>query len=293
MGDREGGLGVYVPRLAARVREHGRLEFEGAAMFAGLSGFTALGQKLAPRGAAGAEELSRILDRTFGTLLDLIDEHGGDVVRLAGDAALAVFPSDGALDVAAARAVTCALAAQEALDGREEATATLRLKIGLGAGSLVALDLEGDEAATNCSSPAPPWPTPPWPRAAPKSARSSALRASCRTWRAPSSARSETGPGRSSRSAPPRGAPRWSLPPTTWPDRSSRRRCASVWRPASRSGSRSSVASAPCSSEFPRSTGRLRTPRNGVGICSAPCSAASNRSAASSTRSCTTTRARS
>ena len=41
---------------------------------------------------AGVETLARILNEYFGQLIDIIHEYGGDVVKFAGDAVIAVWP---------------------------------------------------------------------------------------------------------------------------------------------------------------------------------------------------------
>ena len=90
----------YVP--AAVARHHGagapapdqpsRRPLRAALLFADISGFTALTERLAQRGPAGVEELSRLLNTSFGQILDTIETHGGDVVKFAGDALLAIWP---------------------------------------------------------------------------------------------------------------------------------------------------------------------------------------------------------
>lgn len=111
--------------------------FLAAVLFADISGFTRLSERLAEKGPEGAEELSRILNDYFGRLIERIHGHGGDVVKFAGDALLAVWraDSDQHLQSNAAEAARCALALEEAVrgyhtpDGQE-----LMLKVGLGAG---------------------------------------------------------------------------------------------------------------------------------------------------------------
>ena len=56
-----------------------------AVLFADISGFTSLTERLAEKGAVGAEELTAALNRYFGQLIDIIDEFGGDVLKFAGD----------------------------------------------------------------------------------------------------------------------------------------------------------------------------------------------------------------
>ena len=62
-----------------------------AALFADISGFTSLTEKLAARGPQGVETLSRILNEYFGRLTGQITQHGGDIVNFAGDSLLAIW----------------------------------------------------------------------------------------------------------------------------------------------------------------------------------------------------------
>ena len=77
-------------------------EFPAIVMLADISGFTSLSERLAEKGPAGVETLAGILNDYFGRLIDIIYEYGGDVVKFAGDALIAVWsipaePGDGGL----------------------------------------------------------------------------------------------------------------------------------------------------------------------------------------------------
>src|SRR5262249_57417676 len=78
-------------------------------------------------------------------LVDLVDEHGGEVLKFAGDATLALWPADGEGEAAATRrAAQCALSAQELVRGIEVADGLrLRLRIGVGAGEVWAASVRG------------------------------------------------------------------------------------------------------------------------------------------------------
>ena len=94
-------LRCYVPRfLASRFLARptpldapGVERFWAAVLFADISGFTPLAERLARRGPAGAEDLSDLLNAYFGELTSLIAEHGGEVITFAGDGLLAVWPA--------------------------------------------------------------------------------------------------------------------------------------------------------------------------------------------------------
>jgi len=63
-------------------------------LFADISGFTTLTERLAKRGPSGAEELTNLLNNYLGKLIDLITSYGGDVVKFAGDALLVLFTEE-------------------------------------------------------------------------------------------------------------------------------------------------------------------------------------------------------
>jgi class 3 adenylate cyclase/tetratricopeptide (TPR) repeat protein len=123
----------------------------GALLLADISGFTAITEQLAERGPSGAEELRGLLDGAFQPLLELIAGAGGDVLKFAGDALLACWPAPGGalqergLAAAAAEAAGCAQAMQAAL-GRYAAAERLplALRVGVGAGEVVVLDVGGE-----------------------------------------------------------------------------------------------------------------------------------------------------
>ena len=152
-------LASYVPRLIQqRVAQNPipidaplASDFQAIVMFADISGFTALTERLAEKGAAGVESLARILNDYFGQLIDLVYEYGGDVVKFAGDAAIAVWPiapdvnaetnagttnlvSDESRRKWALQAAACALRIKEILLNYQAEGSTLYLKFSLGAG---------------------------------------------------------------------------------------------------------------------------------------------------------------
>ncbi len=77
---------------------------EGAFMFADISGFTALSEKLASFGKVGAEEITRIINSFMDVMLVLVRHYDGDVIKFGGDALFIFFDGDGSAD----RALLCA-----------------------------------------------------------------------------------------------------------------------------------------------------------------------------------------
>lgn len=141
-------LPSYVPALVLeRLAAHGeglseaeRDQLHGALLFADISGFTALTERLAARGPAGIEQLVRRLNAYFGRLIEVLLDHGGDVLKFAGDALVVLFRDrDGRVSAESVRrAAAAALAAQVALlDQREDAEGlVLSLKIAIACGEL-------------------------------------------------------------------------------------------------------------------------------------------------------------
>ncbi len=121
--------------------------FSGSVLFADITGFTPLASVLAERGPAGTEELSWALNAYFDQLLSIITEHGGDPIKFAGDAILAVWHADthaGGLPSATLAAVRCGLSLQDSLSHYEAAPNIFQsLRVCIAAGSMQALQVGG------------------------------------------------------------------------------------------------------------------------------------------------------
>jgi class 3 adenylate cyclase/tetratricopeptide (TPR) repeat protein len=85
----------YLPRITlewlldAPTERHRALN--GTMAFVDVSGFTAMSERLAPKGRLGAEEVTDVMSATFGRLLGVAYELGGGLVKLGGDALLLFF----------------------------------------------------------------------------------------------------------------------------------------------------------------------------------------------------------
>ncbi|GIV98385.1 MAG: adenylate/guanylate cyclase domain-containing protein [Herpetosiphonaceae bacterium] len=136
-------LAVSPETLASPVGER----FSAAILFADISGFTPLAERLAQRGPAGAEELSQLLNAYFGQMIDLVSIHGGDIVKFAGDALLAMWPSaeEGEnLATVTLRAAQCGLLIQSMLHNQQVSEEVrLSLKIGIGTGTVLSAHVGG------------------------------------------------------------------------------------------------------------------------------------------------------
>lgn len=122
-----------------------------AVLFADISGFTALTERLARRGPSGTEELTQLLNAYFGHLIEVVANHGGDVFKFAGDGLLALWPADEGLPMATLRAVQCGLAVQmtmtpgawSVVDEDQEPPQPFKVRIGIGAGEVTLMRLGG------------------------------------------------------------------------------------------------------------------------------------------------------
>jgi len=111
------GIAPYLPApLVDAVRRHPDRgpawidSIEGTLLFADVSGFTALSERLAGLGREGAEQLTDVINRYFRRMLDIALEHGGANLKFGGDALLLLFTDEGH----AVRAIGAALAMQRA-----------------------------------------------------------------------------------------------------------------------------------------------------------------------------------
>lgn len=122
----------------------------GTLLFADVSGFTAMSEKLSEVGKEGAEELTRILNSYFSAMLDIAESYGGDLLKFGGDAMLILFHGK----EHAARSVYCAQRMQKAMTAFSRLTTTrgvfqLRMSIGINSGEffLAGVGTVGDRMA--------------------------------------------------------------------------------------------------------------------------------------------------
>ncbi len=91
-------LASFLPQYIAEnetfhTQEYGSLR-PGTFMFADVSGFTALSEKLQREGGReGAEILTQIINDFFGTMLEILAKSNGQLLKFAGDALLIFFPN--------------------------------------------------------------------------------------------------------------------------------------------------------------------------------------------------------
>jgi len=111
-------------------------------MFADISGFTAMSERLSRQGEEGAEKITNIVGDYFTAMLDITARQGGDLLKFGGDALLvAFFGDDRAINACRAGAQM-----QQAIArfGQVEAfgeTFSLKMTVGLGSGLLFIANL--------------------------------------------------------------------------------------------------------------------------------------------------------
>ncbi len=146
-------LASYLPRYQRRLIVEGRRPGQdafaecshAAILMVDISGFTALTERLAKLGAAGAEQLSGILNRHLGRIAEIAESRGGDIVAFAGDSAIAMWPGEESRQTAnLILAVQAALQIQSELDGSQpQPGVTLRQRAGVACGTLRIMELGG------------------------------------------------------------------------------------------------------------------------------------------------------
>jgi class 3 adenylate cyclase/tetratricopeptide (TPR) repeat protein len=122
---------------------------DGTLLFADISGFTAMSERLSRTGREGAEEVTAVVNRYFEVMLDILRQHDGQLIRFGGDALLGLFeerpffPTSNITDFdpppfseSATRAVQAAMIMQEAMSQfahteTSQGTFPLRMSVGV------------------------------------------------------------------------------------------------------------------------------------------------------------------
>ncbi len=127
-------LTAFVPRIAV---ELGRgpvpswTSVKGSMLSADISGFTALSEKLAGKGKAGAEEITSLINTCFTALIESAYKYGGEIIKFGGDALLILFRGENH----ERRAADAGLLMQRALHSSPAAKrANLTMTVGAAAG---------------------------------------------------------------------------------------------------------------------------------------------------------------
>ncbi len=127
-------LAAFVPRLAVELGAGtvpSWTSVEGSMLSADISGFTALSEKLAGKGKAGAEEITSLINACFTALIESAYKYGGEVIKFGGDALLILFRGENH----ERRAADAGLLMQRALHSSPAAKrANLTMTVGVAAG---------------------------------------------------------------------------------------------------------------------------------------------------------------
>jgi predicted ATPase/class 3 adenylate cyclase len=137
---RGAALTPYVPRVVIEwlraAPEATWRELDGTLAFVDLSGFTAMSERLAGKGKAGAEELTDVINKTFARLLDVAYANGGGLLKIGGDALLLFFSGEDHCPRAARAAFGMRRTLREIGRPRTSAgTVTLRMHVGIHTGT--------------------------------------------------------------------------------------------------------------------------------------------------------------
>ena len=156
-------LGTYIPNVLLQyIIKHPNppkkphiQEFPAAILFLDISGFTSLNERLAQLGPAGPELVSKHINSYFASLIKAVSEHGGDVLKFAGDALICMwsgckndFKLTNHQDIhdmddltwLTMRAIQCGFDIQTRLDKYDSNEGfSLTLHIGVGSGELLSL----------------------------------------------------------------------------------------------------------------------------------------------------------
>ena len=126
--------------LQTAVADH----MQGAVMFADITGFSRMTEILSAK-PDGAERINAALNGYLGKLIEMVIEHGGDVIKFAGDALICIWDGSGTGVSSAVRAsAACALRAQRELAGfTVEPDITLSMRVCICSGDLTMLHVGG------------------------------------------------------------------------------------------------------------------------------------------------------
>jgi adenylate cyclase len=132
-------LSKYIPKhfieIYPEIKKNRFVREEGTVMFADLSGFTNLSEKLTAKGKEGSEEISRIINEVFEDLISLVTDGDGSVYKFGGDAVTVFFPEK----VSVKDVITTAIEMQTAIKKFDKietiaGECSIRMKIGIASG---------------------------------------------------------------------------------------------------------------------------------------------------------------
>ncbi len=103
---------LYLPRLVATWPDQSTVQvIEATVVFADVTGFTALTERLSAEGSIGSEQVTEHVNAVFSEILSVARLEGGDLLSFGGDAVLLLFAGEDHRR----RALTAAMEMQEAI----------------------------------------------------------------------------------------------------------------------------------------------------------------------------------
>ena len=127
---------------------------DGTLCFVDISGFTHLSERLAARGRVGAEELTEVLNRVFGSMLDLARLRRGELLKYGGDALLLLFEGEDHAVQAASAAVEMRAALREAAEiPTSVGRVALKMSVGIHSGETYLFRVMGSHTELIVSGP--------------------------------------------------------------------------------------------------------------------------------------------
>ncbi|MBI1881148.1 MAG: AAA family ATPase, partial [Chloroflexi bacterium] len=150
-------LAAYVPAPVARAIYHQPCvlaeptarRFPAAVLFTDISGFTPLSELLSQAGPTGAEELTHLINLYFTSMIEIVQNYRGQVVKFSGDALTVLFPvQEISMQLAVRRAGECALTMQAKMGEfanlkTSRGSASLSMKAGISAGEVLECNIGG------------------------------------------------------------------------------------------------------------------------------------------------------
>lgn len=128
-------LQPYLPRLVRYWDEEtpDRLhrQVEGSMALVDISGFTRMSERLARHGNVGAEEVTEVIDGTFGRLLPAAYAFGANLLKFGGDSQLLLFTGDDH-HLRAAAAAHAMRSELRRIDGFRTSAGTVSLRMSVG-----------------------------------------------------------------------------------------------------------------------------------------------------------------
>lgn len=128
----------YLSNLVADQHDPGEgsiLVKSGSLVFADVSGFTAMSEKLSALGKEGAEEITLIVNNFFERMIGISLEFGGDLIKFGGDALILFFEGKDAELRGLQSAVSMQAAMREFEEVRtSQGVSSLKMSIGIASG---------------------------------------------------------------------------------------------------------------------------------------------------------------